>query len=380
MKNRPYNVIAVIGSLEVGGTERQLSLIYPRLQAMGLNCAIVVLRDGGGFTATCLKGGVDVISVERKGLRKGLRMLAYVRDLYRLLRGNRQAVVHFHLPGAYILGGIAGVLARHPRMMMARRSQNLYQRGHPIAAFIERRLHNRMQLITTNTEMARRELVGEGVWKRIAVIPNGVDRAWLLAAAAPKGHFSSPLVITCVANLLKYKGHADLIEALGLIADKLPVGWRLMCAGQTCDPTGYHKNYADFAALQQRADELGIGGNIRWGLWPDTGRLWRGTDIGVLASHEEGMPNALLEGMTLGVPFVATKVGGIPEVTQRNNLRGAILVPSYVPELLAMEILRLAQDPDLRWAIGENARDLAVAYDLERCVRSYHQLYQSLLA
>ncbi len=77
-------------------------------------------------------------------------------------------------------------------------------------------------------------------------------------------------------------------------------------------------------------------------------------DLVVLPSLHEGIPVALMEAMSLGIPAVATEVGGIPELL---GGEAGLLVPPKDPEALAKAIARLATDPDLRRTLGQRGRE-----------------------
>ena len=102
-------------------------------------------------------------------------------------------------------------------------------------------------------------------------------------------------------------------------------------------------------------------------------------DLFVLASRWEGMPLALLEAMSLGVPVVATCVGGVPEVLDHGA--AGLLVPPDDIGALAAGIETALTDPLRSAARARAARQrVAAAYDLDRVMQSYVRLYDRLLA
>ena len=109
-----------------------------------------------------------------------------------------------------------------------------------------------------------------------------------------------------VANLIAYKGHRDLIEALALAAAKLPPAWQVLCVGADNDLR---------PELEALAAAKGLAGNLRFlGQRFDVGRLLEAADFGVLPSRaNEGFSNAILESMRAGLPMVVTDVGGNAE-------------------------------------------------------------------
>jgi glycosyltransferase involved in cell wall biosynthesis len=110
---------------------------------------------------------------------------------------------------------------------------------------------------------------------------------------------------------------------------------------------------------------------------PDAERLVTAADIGVLASHEEGFSNALLEMMARGVPMIATAVGG--NVDAIASGQSGLLVPAEAPAALAEALLQLAGDPVLRTRLGQNGRVRVLAlFSLDACVDRYVNLYRGI--
>lgn len=381
--DKSWDVLAFIGSLGVGGCERHLATVYPRLAAAGLKVGIVTITPGGPLEDAIRAGGVDIMTVGRRGLSRKTQLSKLaaaalaVSDIARFLRRGRVGVAHFYLPGAYILGGMAALLAGHGNRLMSRRSLNDYQAARPLAAKVEHFLHRKMRLLTANARAGVAQLIAEGApAERTLLLPNGIDFASHSPTPdrdAARMRFAigaDTLAIAIVANLIPYKGHADLLDALGRIASRGDRDWVLLAAGRDDGPG---------RGLQARAASLGIGAHIRWlGLIDDVAALWQASDIGVLASHEEGLPNTLLEAMAAGVPVVATRVGGVPDIATDNV--DALLVAPRDPDAMAAALLRLFDDARLRARLGARAaarvRD---AFSLAACVEAYHRLYALML-
>ena len=102
--------------------------------------------------------------------------------------------------------------------------------------------------------------------------------------------------------MIKYKGHEDLLRALALIKDDLGKKWKLLCVG---NDTGIKDS------LKKLAYELKIEKNILFfGSLDNPFELMSVSDIGVLASHEEGFSNSIIEYMSSSLAVIATNVGG----------------------------------------------------------------------
>jgi len=105
--------------------------------------------------------------------------------------------------------------------------------------------------------------------------------------------------------------------------------------------------------------------------------LLRGADLFVLPSRREGLPMAILEAMASGVPIVATRVGGVPEIIEDGE--DGVLVPPEDPGALAAALGGLLDHPDRRAAMGIAARRKAEReFSLADAVDRYSEIYREI--
>ncbi|MDE0779902.1 MAG: glycosyltransferase [Alphaproteobacteria bacterium] len=381
----PHRIVIIIGSLEVGGAERQIAQIVPRLDNTRWKVDFVTLSRPGSLTEGLKQAGFCVWSPPlsnrifgRGPLIRLLRAIITLPWLWFWFLRKRPSIAHFILPEAYLIGGLCALLTGQSRMLMSRRSLALYQERHPILARVERFLHKRMTLIIANSEAIRRDLLNEGVPEhRTRVILNGVDTNAIRPDKSrgnelrhSMGISPDSLVLMIVANLIPYKGHTDLIEALASIHDRLPKAWRLLCIG---------RDDGIESALQAQCAEVRLSDHVQFlGLRSDIPALLNVADIALLCSHEEGLPNAVIEAMSAGVPTIATEVGGTGEIIDHGST--GLLVPPKSPGALAQSILDLIANPELRIQMGKAARaEIESTYGLDACVRAYDDLYQHVM-
>jgi glycosyltransferase involved in cell wall biosynthesis len=238
--------------------------------------------------------------VARARLRRSRRLLIFnlplaATQLFALLIRRRPAVVHFFLPEAYLLGAPLAAVARIPIRVMSRRSLNVYQQSNPgVVAWIERALHRTMTVILGNSRSVVRQLLEiEGVNpSRLGLIYNGVDAARFATGfrrgairASTRCAFNLPsqaLVVVMVANLIVYKGHLDLLEALHLISRHLPAGWRLLLVG-------HDESIGD--KLRAHAHALAIDDHVVFlGSRVDVPEILIASDIGIYARIRKDFP------------------------------------------------------------------------------------------
>lgn len=379
------DILYVIGDLELGGAERHLVQTLPRLLNRGFRPKVYVLTRKGRLAPQLEAAGVEVIAPPLadllrklpKPLRVAVMLPVTVSRLSWLLVARRPAIVHFFLPEAYLIGGLLSLLFGPSLRVMSRRSLNMYQRRHPYATRLERRLHSRMSAVLGNSRAVLRQLLEEGVEPaRAGLIYNGIDLT-PYAVVAPReqtraaaGIAPDTFVLILVANLIPYKGHADLLHALGSIRATMPPGWVLLCVGRD-DGIG--------AELRELATRHGISANVRWlGERMDIPALLTAADVGLLSSHEEGFSNVVLEGMAAALPMVVTDVGGNAEAILEGEC--GLVVEARKPDAMAQAIQLLAGDPALRARLGKAARlRVRSFFSLDSAVDAYTVLYESLL-
>jgi glycosyltransferase involved in cell wall biosynthesis len=229
----------------------------------------------------------------------------------------------------------------------------------------------RADYVVTISEFNRRlieEACGEAARGKVHVVRCGVD----LAAFAPASR-RPPRVPTfaCVASLRPYKGHEVLLEAAALLSSG-GLELRVVLVGD-----GERRRQ-----IEARIARAGLGGvvSLRGALPHEEipGVLAEATAL-VLPSvtardgQMEGIPVALMEAMAAGVPVVASRLSGIPELV-RDGVSG-LLVPERDPVALAAAMERLARDPALGARLAEGARrTVREDFDRARNVARLHAL------
>ena len=374
----PPSVLVVTSRLDVGGAERHLTRILPALKRKGIDISLYAMERGGPLEGELLAQGIAVEGPQPgRWLRwRMLRWPLATLALARRLRRDRPRIVHFFLPRPYVYGSLAAELAGHDRRIMSRRSLTDYRSRYPLLGSLERFLHRRTIGLIGNSQAVLDQLTTEvDDPRKLALIHNGVELAPAVAAAdrdrvrSATAIPSDALVIAVVANLVSYKGHGDLIDALARIKDDLPAPWRLLVIGRD-DGIG--------PELKRQAVAAEIAANILWlGERTDVGALLGASDIFVLPSHQEGFSNALLEAMAANVAVVATAVGGNLDAVIDDET--GVLAPVRAPQALAGAIARLAKDPGLRRRLTAAARlRVERRFSLSACIERYERLYRAL--
>jgi len=378
-------ILYVIGNLDVGGAERHLVQNLPRLAEQGFKLSVYTITHKGKLASVLEDAGIEVVepccaSFLRglpKFLQKPLLLSSSIPSFCYQVLLRRPSIIHFFLPEAYLLGGLSSLLLGRRIRIMSRRSLNRYQLKHPFLAKIERRLHAKMDAVLGNSTAVVYELQAEGVaLNRLGLLYNGIDLTQFdelptrNALRKSIGLNDETLLMVCVANLIPYKGHVDLIRALGGISAQLPKSWAIAMVGRDAG-TGEE--------LRGLAESLGVGRHILWlGERSDAVALYSAADIGVLSSHQEGFSNSVLEGMAAKVAMVVTDVGGNAEAVLDGEC--GIVVPVRNPEVLGKAILTLANDEEMRKRMAAaGSRRVKQHFTVATCVNRYANLYSTLL-
>jgi len=204
---------------------------------------------------------------------------------------------------------------------------------------------------------------------RIRIIPNGVDMAEFTAGGDPRETGYDPEILFVGRCYPRQKGLEHLIRALGLLMSAW--GPHLTIVGE---------DWGGVGPLQAMASDLGIDKQVTFtGALPRTEviRAYKSADVFVLPSLFEPFGIVLLEAMAAGLPVVASRVGGIPEVVEDG--RTGFLVPPGDPEALAQALERLFSDRELRRDMGREGRLTASRYSWDRITTEVVAVYREAI-
>jgi len=212
---------------------------------------------------------------------------------------------------------------------------------------------------------------------RIRVIYNGVntDRFSPLADETPRIRREMKLpagstVIGSVGRLVPIKDHITLIRAAELLLQQRKEV-HILLVGDGPERAKLQGYVADSPHLAGRVSFLGASDCVP--------QAMNAMDVFVLPSICEGMSNTLLEAMASGLPVVATRAGGNPELVEDESV--GLLFPSRDVPTLARHLARLVENPDLRRSLGESARRRVIEqFSLAEMIRRYRDLYFELAA
>lgn len=324
--------------------ERPHSLVGD-LEGLGVRCT----RFGDG-------GGVDP---------------RWVLELRRFVRRHGIDVVHIHSP-------MAAALARPALRSMRHRPAVVYTEHNSWDCYaLPTRLANAVTYGLDDADLAVSAAAARSVAaplrRNVEVLTHGIDVRAVAAHCSERearraalGVGPDTIVVITVANLRPEKGYDVLLDAAALAAAKRP-DVLFVSVGQ--GPLA--------SEMEERRKRLGLGERFRFlGYRDDVHGLLAAADVFCLASRNEGLPVALMEAYAVGLPVVATRVGGLPEVIGDDG--SGVLVDPEDPDALADAILTLATDDFQRRKLGARAAELAGRFDSRAAVRRIEAVYDEV--
>lgn len=376
---RPPLVVHVINRLAMGGLENGVVNLVNRMPPDDFEHAIVSLTDVTDFAKRITREGVQVHAL---GKRPGTDLGVHGR-FWRLMRRLRPALVHTRNVAALefqwtarLAGVRAGVHGEHgwdasdptgqnPRHRWLRRvSRPVVDRFVPMSKDLERWL---IDVIGVRPSQISQLYNGVDTGR---FAPGGPRVAW--GGVGDKPPPDGTLVVGTIGRLDPIKNQRLLIEALAALDARAPTVARSVRLAIVGD--GPRRSELEKAVTASGvADRTWLAGSRE-----DVADLLRGFDVFVLPSLNEGISNTVLEAMATGLPVVATRVGGNPELVVDGST-GA-LVPSGDALALAATIERYAADQALRSAHGRAGRARAEAtFSLGSMVKGYLGVYRDAL-
>jgi glycosyltransferase involved in cell wall biosynthesis len=281
--------------------------------------------------------------------------------------GSNVCLVHFHnawLSGAFL--PLRCVAQKRARVVATFHGVNAHFRGQPVRQRIQQWLAGKLvkyQAILTSVDKAnltRAHALLKLDPKHFSIVPNGIIETPIRARQRLAG--TDPFTVGHIGSLTSAKGWRLLVDAARNLRNAgLPINVVLAGRGD------------DAGEVQELAQQSG--GWIQYeGFVPNPREsLMPHLDALVLMSEQEGLPMAIIEAMSIGLPVIATPVGGIPEAVVHG--KNGLLVTRTVDSLM-QAIKRLAGDQKFHAALSAQARaDFERRFEISKIVAAYNTVY-----
>ena len=387
----PIRVLALVEAETVNGPVKNLLSFYRSCQEMEAPCGVQMslaaferlrgesadgVRHSNEFMEAASKAGIQVDCIQ-ESFAFDIRVIWRLRKLVKRLNPD---IIQTHFSKSHFLVWLSGVWRNRPWIA--------FHHGHTRSAFRMRIYHGLDQWslrfpnqITAVSQAFAAQLAIQGLrQEKIAVLHNsvelptttrGTDATRRHATQSRLGIAPTDRVILAVGRLSKEKAYADLVAALACLLQRKPdLRVQLVILGEGPERADI-ENAVRAAGLH---DVVKMPGHVN-----DVSQYYEMADLMAISSVSEGSPNVLLEAMAAGVPVVATKVGGIPEIAK--DKEHALLVPPRDPAAMAQAIDVLLSNPEAAHKLATSARTLAAStYSPKQRALWLVGLYGSVLA
>lgn len=199
---------------------------------------------------------------------------------------------------------------------------------------------------------------------RIIVLPNPV----MMQASLPTRQSAPPIKLVFFGQINQAKGVFDLLQATAVVAGEPDNNFHVTIAG--------HGDVETAKAMVDSLDIKGVSTILSWVGPKERDALMADADVFLLPSYFEGLPMALLEAMSWGLPSITTPVGGIPDII-KHEVNGLFVPPGDVVAL-AEAMQRMIADTSLRDRLGKAARESIGPYDVKPYAANLATLYWAL--
>lgn len=320
------------------------------------------------------------VMVLERGPRHRLDRLpfAQLRGLWELqhrIRARRPDVVHAYFFWPIVYGRLLKRMGLIRHLVENREDQG-FNLGFWNYRFLRATAAVPDRVICVSEAVRRVAVEREGLAEeRTVVIHNGVEPPARDVPAVEREEVRRELglspeepLVGLVANLNRaVKGVAHFVEAVPLVLARVPEARFVILGDGPAAP-----------ALRRRVRDLGVEGRVTFaGFRSDIERFYSAMDVSVLTSLSEGLSMTLLESMSFGLPVVATRVGGNPELVRDGET--GFLVPPADPPAFARRVVELLRDRRLRERMGRAGREVVGArFTLSGTAAAYERVYEEV--
>src|ERR1700733_1252602 len=393
--HRPVCIARVITRLNLGGPAVHVVLATKHLARPGFKTTLITGKLAPGErSADELIAELDEPPVVIEQLE---RDPSFVKDmttllrLIRIFRKERPEIVHTHTSKAGALGRLAAWIAGVPIRVHTYHglvfAEHFSDRRSRFYIGLERllaRLSTRLVTISPKQKADLEDKFHVAVGDRIDCIPLGLDLEPFLTRQGPSfvlrgklGLSASDFLVGWIGRLAPIKDPLLLVEVARRVVDAIP----------TCHfaVVGDGELRGELENAVRQAD---LNDNVHLIGWrTDLAEIYSDLDLVLLTSKNEGTPLVLIETMACGKPFVATEVGGIPDLTggecetdQEVKYFENCALTTRSPASLTTATIRLLQDAQLRRSMSEKARKFVSSrFSANRLAADLAALYESLL-
>lgn len=293
------------------------------------------------------------------------QIFSALNDYLRLCRKLRPFLIYSNGPRAALYGGVVGRILGIPVIWHCRIADP--------DPYLDPLLIRLMSNIVANSQ-ATAQRFSSRFQDKIRVVHNGVDIHWLQDenVQLPQLVQNDWKVILCVARISRWKRHDLVLTAFEMVAE-IDSNVHLVCLGSKDE---WELEW--WAHLQERTRQSPYSERIHWLGRVDDVRPWyRKAYLSVLVSKNEAFGRVIVEAMACGVPVIAVRSGGLPEII-RHQQDGLLVAPGDIEELRTA-LASLLRDQSIRHRYAKSARERAQHFSLDGHVARMVEVFENTI-
>jgi glycosyltransferase involved in cell wall biosynthesis len=373
-KKEKIKIVFIIGSLNIGGTEKHLLNLINNFDKKEFSIHLHLLNEKGTMFSKMNKD-VKVYYPKKTISTKFFHLINFFRTFIRI-KLAKPDIIHCFLPQSYVFGGVIGLLLNHKNVIMSRRSLNNYQRKYKIIPLrkIEKLLHKYSKIILANSKAVYSELIDEGVKKeKLKLIYNGVilrnkEKVNIRNLKKELGLKSSKdFIFSSIANLIPYKNQIIIIKAAEMLL-KITNKFIIIFVGSGT------VQYTNFLKMEIKKRKLN-NNVLLLKQSMDVDKYFYISDVGISSSLEEGFSNTILEYLNFGKPVIATNVGGNVDIISKKN---GILIESNNHQQMFEAMKRMIINKNDLKKFKDGAKNEVKKYCFEKMIKNYKNVYKNI--
>lgn len=361
----------VIGALNPGGAERQL-----------VDLAVGLLHSGHEIEVLAYDGEAELDSVLKdRGIKVVTGRGRHRYDKFRLVKSwiarFQPNIIQGFMKRASSLAILAKIRNGDASMIATDYSTATYGRRQ-LAFLASTLLFKLADRIVTETVVNRRNLVQSAPWlkSRVDVIRNGVHLDKFSPEPAPNGGCFSFL---SVGTVWRAKNPVALVRAAAIVREKSDSPFQVRWVGRfrRLDSDELTPEYVEAIRL---VEDLGLQEIVQFaGPTNHVEMAYHSADVLLHPSIQDGIPNAVVEGMASGLPIVVSPVSDLPMIVEEGN--NGFVSDGFDAESIAAAMLQMLEtSPEERASMGRRSRELAERwFGMDRFVAEYEALYRNIL-
>lgn len=328
----------------------------------------MLAQPGSPLSIRAMESGIPTIEFPMRGEFD----IQAIRKIREITHSNQIQIVHTHTAHAHSLAALAKSRSQKWKLLAARRVD--FRLGkNPFSKWKYK--SSRTDYIVCVSRKILEYLMEDGIDPgKLITIHSGIDIKSVQNVSLPEvnslkkklGIPKSTIIIGNVAALVDHKDQITLLESISKIASKQNFCLLILGSGPLQEE------------LEKKAASLNIAEKVKFlGFQSPITQYWRIFDIFALTSKEEGLGTSILDAMSAGIPVVATRAGGIPELVSPD--KGGYLSEIGDSDSIGEQLGRLISNEELRKEMGRFNLEKVKSFSIEHTVEKTIQLYYSFM-